>query len=348
MSYVKVTNVSLMVTEQNLRELFECCGEIRRLKLTAGADDNKRLCCVEFPDETHGNTALMLNGTEIGDSKLEVTLIGTEEARALLSEEGSKLTEYEKACQLMQTMMQGPNGDKGVVDDEVKRTVYVGNLSRLCTPQDLRNEFSPIGEVVYIKFSQGNNDFRYAFIEFATEQQAKAAFGLHGKVVAGSTIKIGTAHNPIFKDEISDQDNPRALAAKHAARLKEKMDRRSDRDRRDHRRRRHRRRKTSRSRSRDRERDREREKMKERERTATGIKPDKIEGSKDPKMFWDGFQWHFNDTKLEDIEEHVTSVIRNDSDVRKVDPIDTETKMQNAAAEALRNLQRAKSFTYAS
>merc|ERR1712117_365329 len=103
-------------------------------------------------------------------------------------------------------MMQGPNGDKGVVDDEVKRTVYVGNLSRLCTPQDLRNEFSSIGDVVYIKFSQGNqrtsnNDFRYAFIEFATEQQAKAAFGLHGKVVAGSTIKIGTAHNPIFKDE---------------------------------------------------------------------------------------------------------------------------------------------------
>ena len=59
------------------------------------------------------------------------------------------------------------------------------------------------------------------------------------------------------------------------------------------------RRRRSRSRSRDRERDREREKMKERERTATGIKPEKSEGSKDPKMFWDGFQWHFNDTKLE-------------------------------------------------
>lgn len=90
-------------------------------------------------------------------------MIGNEEARALLSEQGSKLTEYEKACQLMQTMMQGPNGDKGVVDDEVKRTVYVGNLSRLCTPQDLRNEFSPIGEVVYIKFSQGNSFVKQLF-----------------------------------------------------------------------------------------------------------------------------------------------------------------------------------------
>merc|ERR1719499_158964 len=104
-------------------------------------------------------------------------------------------------------MMQGPKGSKGVVDDEVKRTVYVGNLSRMCTPADLREEFKQIGEVVYIKFSQGNrgaygnNDFRYAFIEFATEQQARMAFTLHGRVVAGSTIKIGTAHNPIFKDD---------------------------------------------------------------------------------------------------------------------------------------------------
>jgi hypothetical protein len=89
---------------------------------------------------------------DIGD--FYVKQISSEEGKSLIAEKSSKLTEYEKACELMTSMMQGPNGDKGVVDDEVKRTVYVGNLSRLCTPQDLRTEFSPIGEVVYIKFSQ--------------------------------------------------------------------------------------------------------------------------------------------------------------------------------------------------
>jgi len=351
MSFVKVSNISALVTEENLKELFECCGEILRLKLKV-EEEEKRVCCIEFPDETHGQTALMLHGTEIGDSKLVVTLIDKTAAKTLLSGKSSSggLTEYEKACQFMQEMMEGPNGKKGVIDDEVKRTVYVGNLSRLCTPQILRDEFSSIGEVVYIKFSQGNNDFRYAFVEFATEGEARQAFSLHGRVVAGSTIKIGTAHNPIFKDDISDQDNPLALAAKHAARLQSKVKHTRGRDRRsrdrDRGRRRRRRRRRSRSRSKDRARDKdmEREKMREREKNATGIKPESNKG-KEPQMFWDGFQWHFNDTKIQDLEEHVTSVIRSDVDIRRMDPVDTETKMQNAAAQALKALQRAQKFT---
>jgi len=60
-------------------------------------------------------------------------------------------------------------------------------------------------------------------------------------------------------------------------------------------------------------------------------------------MFWDGYQWHFNDTKNEDIEEHVTSIIRSDIDAREPE-VDTQQKMQNAAQEALKALQVAKGF----
>merc|ERR1719499_243082 len=123
------------------------------------------------------------------------------------AEKDGKMTEYERACQLMQSMMEGPSGAQEARNDEVKRTVYAGNLSKHCTPQHLRDEFGQIGEVVYIKFSgnhSGNADFRYAFIEFATEQQARMAFTFHGKVIAGQAIKIGTAHNPVFKDDQAD------------------------------------------------------------------------------------------------------------------------------------------------
>ena len=82
-------------------------------------------------------------------------------------------------------------------------------------------------------------------------------------------------------------------------------------------------------------------------------------------MFWDGYQWHFNDTKTDvttflflwfnpnhlftfivfedNLEEHVTSIIRSDVDAREPE-VDTQQKMQNAAQEALKQLQMAKTF----
>ena len=91
-----------------------------------------------------------------GDQKLLVENLGAEAGKALLADDSKasrSLTEYEKACALMESMMKGPSGAQEARNDEVKRTVYVGNLSKHCTPQHLRDEFSQIGEVVYIKFS---------------------------------------------------------------------------------------------------------------------------------------------------------------------------------------------------
>eukprot|EP00494_Astrolonche_serrata_P028985 UN29252 len=214
--------------------------------------------------------ALMLNGTELGDKKLKVDNMDEKEAKTLLESKAPKrqLTEYELACQKMREMMKGPSDAQEARDSEVKRTVYVGNLSKHCTPAHLREEFAQVGEVVYIKFSGlGNADFRYAFIEFATEQQARMAFTFHGKVIAGQAIKIGTAHNPIFKDDVNGinyVDNPLWHAKRAAKRLdsryksnhhnhKDKRDRtnRRSKSRDRSRRKRRRRRRRSRSRSRD-------------------------------------------------------------------------------------------------
>merc|ERR1719499_828241 len=248
------------------------------------------------------------------------------------AEKDGKMTEYERACQLMQSMMEGPSGAQEARNDEVKRTVYVGNLSKHCTPQHLRDEFSQIGEVVYIKFS-GNADFRYAFVEFATEEQARMAFSFHGKVLAGQAIKIGTAHNPVFKDDAQNVDSSMSRAF-DAARQAERRHGEG------HRRRRRRSRTRSRSRSRGRKRSRSRDRRRRRRRRRRS--DDSDEEEEKPKMFWDGYQWHFNDTNVEDVEEHVTSIIRSDADGHP--EIDTQKKMENAAAEALKNLKMARAF----
>eukprot|EP00494_Astrolonche_serrata_P027037 UN27300 len=87
----------------------------------------------------------------------------------------------------MKAMMQGPK--QCMLPDEVKRTIYVGNLSRSCTSSTLRELFSQVGEVLYVKFS-GTAQFRYAFIEFATEEAARAAFALHQTELGGNPLKL--------------------------------------------------------------------------------------------------------------------------------------------------------------
>jgi len=336
MPCVKVTNISELCTQENLQELFQCCGEIQQLRFLV--EGGRKIAVLDFLDQHHVEMALMLNGTELGDKQLVVSGLEAEEGKTLLDKKAQpkKLTEYEKACKKMREMMQGPTDAQEVRNGEVKRTIYVGNLSKQCTPAMLREEFSKIAEVVYIKFSEdlsknGNADFRYAFIEFATEQQARLAFTYHGKVIAGQAIKIGTAHNPIFK-EAGDVDNPLWHAKKAAETLKNRFKpKKKARD--------------SRKRSRSRERTRRKRRRKKRRRRGSRSRErddDDGDGEK-PKMFWDGYQWHFNNSN-EDLEEQVTSIIRSDTDAKIETAVDTKKKMQDAAQAALRNLRMTKSI----
>merc|ERR1711998_399453 len=70
-----------------------------------------------------------------------------------------------------------------------------------------------MGDILYVKFS-GTSQFRYAFVEYATKEAAKAAFALHGTFLGGQSIKVGQAHNPIFKDDVSMNSDANLRAAK--------------------------------------------------------------------------------------------------------------------------------------
>merc|ERR1719499_985246 len=109
--------------------------------------------------------------------------------------------------------------------------------------------------------------------------------------------------------------------------------------------RRDRRRSRSGSRSRrDRSRGRRRRRRKGGRRRRDRSISEEEEDEEQPKMFWDGYQWHFNDTNVEDVEEHVTSIIRNNADAKEP-AIDTQKKMENAAEEALKSLKAMRAFS---
>lgn len=75
--------------------------------------------------------------------------------------------------------------------------IYVGNLSRDVTEEDLRQTFEAFGQVASVtiikdKFSGESRGF--GFVEMPTEAEAQAAItGLNGKDLKGRTLNINEA-----------------------------------------------------------------------------------------------------------------------------------------------------------
>lgn len=75
--------------------------------------------------------------------------------------------------------------------------IYVGNLSRDVTEEDLREAFQPFGrldEVSIVKDRSNNVSKGFAFIEMPEKAEADAAItGLHGKELKGRSMDVNEA-----------------------------------------------------------------------------------------------------------------------------------------------------------
>jgi len=75
--------------------------------------------------------------------------------------------------------------------------IYVGNLSRDVTEEELRQEFAPFGEVSavnIIKDKYGGQSRGFAFVEMPSKTEGEAAItGLKGKTLQERTMDINEA-----------------------------------------------------------------------------------------------------------------------------------------------------------
>jgi RNA recognition motif-containing protein len=77
------------------------------------------------------------------------------------------------------------------------KSVYVGNLNFETTEADLRNLFTPFGEVERISVINDRETGRprgFAFVEMPDDHEAaQAVAGLNGREVAGRALRINEA-----------------------------------------------------------------------------------------------------------------------------------------------------------
>lgn len=78
-----------------------------------------------------------------------------------------------------------------------KLNIYIGNLARDVTEEDLRQTFSPYGKITdvkVIKDRESGEPKGFGFVEMPADAEAKSAIkNLNGTVLKGQTVKVSPA-----------------------------------------------------------------------------------------------------------------------------------------------------------
>jgi len=207
--FVEVTNISSLLDESTLRELFECCGEIMSINMRLDSEEG-RVCFIQFKSTQESEAAALLSGTRLGDKSIQVKIKAhieindkiastevhdagaideVEAARRKVEEwanapaqpvDQSKLTEYDKRR-----------------ESQIRRTIYVGNLCPQIKEEHIRSFFSTQGKIRLIKMSGPGMDNNYSFVEFFEEESAERSHSLTGTILGDRAIRIGKVKTPI-------------------------------------------------------------------------------------------------------------------------------------------------------
>jgi len=86
--------------------------------------------------------------------------------------------------------------------EEIRRTVYVGNLDSSISAEQLMTFFNRLGEVKYLRMAGDEGQpTRFAFIEFTDQSSVANALQYNGTILAGRALKINHSNNAIVKPQ---------------------------------------------------------------------------------------------------------------------------------------------------
>lgn len=232
---IYATNISPVVTLEQLQTFFAFLGDILNISLyrfDKSPDANFQVCFVEFAELSSVMMALHLTNTIFIDRAIFVlpydkSIIppDKETAEELGYGQSEHVTSFNP--EVSTQVSTGPGGAQVLVTsdsrltaaslqqypqlpintdptriEEIRRTIYIGNLDSSQNPEQVLKFFNDIGEVKYIRVAGDETQpTRFAFVEF-THQSSVANALLHNGFVFGSrALKINHSNNPIVKPQ---------------------------------------------------------------------------------------------------------------------------------------------------
>lgn len=211
MSSILVTNIDDKVSEFHLRELFEAFGAIE--KVTMAQTQVGPQCTIQYAAAEDARKALFFTGTNLGSRAIIVTPIAVKPPPIPLTGRGPTLAmsqaQITAASQGMtpEQQLESILGTAHSSAEQVARTVYLGNLAKAATEEDVARHFQTCGPIVYIKMggidakSSVSRDNKFAFIEFLNIEGAAMAKNKSSTVFMGRQIVVGASNNPIVRPQ---------------------------------------------------------------------------------------------------------------------------------------------------
>ncbi|KAJ0057572.1 hypothetical protein NL108_009345 [Boleophthalmus pectinirostris] len=236
---VQVTNLSSAVSSEQMRTLFGFLGHIDELRLyppdNVPLSFSSKVCYVKFRDPSSVGVAQHLTNTVFIDRALIVVPCAEgkipEEAKALsllapttpipnLISGGGLLpiptpaplqnlnlpfmnristgVEHIAAMQSQPPLMGNVDPTK---IDEIRRTVYVGNLnSQTTTAEQLLEFFKQVGDVKFVRMAGDETQpTRFAFVEFVEQESVARALTFNGVMFGDRPLKVNHSNNAIVK-----------------------------------------------------------------------------------------------------------------------------------------------------
>ena len=298
-NFVFITNISPTVTIEQMRSLLSILGDIVDLKMfhfDKSSELNFKVCFVEYSQHSSVLMALHLTNTIFIDRALIVmpykesklpldketatieadanveyvtnfnTGVATQVAIGPNKTQVITTSDSRLAALNLQTYPQLPINTDPTRVEEIRRTLYIGNLDSSVPHDQVMKFFSDFGEVKYIRIAGDETQAtRFAFVEYTHQSSLANALPYNGSILGSRALKINHSNNPIVKPQpkLEIEGSYRKLRdnrSRESKRRSSRRDRNGDRSRRydSHYDRRGSPRRSRRSRSRERERSRRR------------------------------------------------------------------------------------------
>lgn len=165
-------------TEDNIRDFFNFCGEIKDVRMPTFPDSGRSrgLCFITFTTPEAAQKALTKNQADFGGRYLVINL---SDGRSHGKTEGDK-----KAPGKSYTPIEKPAGC---------RCVFLGGLSFDATEDDLRAAFDSCGTITGARIAWDRENDRskgFGYVDFEEEDAVDAAIALTGSMVAGRPVRV--------------------------------------------------------------------------------------------------------------------------------------------------------------
>lgn len=183
---------------------------------TVMGDRQLRVSKVDIADIPDEQNAMMYASPAADFIPLSVAveLARTQSANALLPTPAQSLlgnppgvqTETTGMLNAMGTAVPPPPPLTGNVDpskiDEIRRTIYVGNLNTTLTADQVMNFFEPCGKINFVRMAGDETQpTRFAFVEFADHKSMQVALQMNGAMLGDRPVKVNHSKNAIVKPQ---------------------------------------------------------------------------------------------------------------------------------------------------